>query len=39
MINEVCLEKIQKISGDNILEFLELITGQVVIRSFFGNSA
>ncbi|CAD8127293.1 unnamed protein product [Paramecium sonneborni] len=39
MINEVCLEKINQICGDNVLEFLELITGQVVIRSFFGNSA
>ncbi|CAK65177.1 unnamed protein product (macronuclear) [Paramecium tetraurelia] len=39
MINEVCLDKINSIHGENILEFLELITGQVVIRSFFGKSA
>ncbi|CAD8207201.1 unnamed protein product [Paramecium pentaurelia] len=39
MINEVCLEKINQISGDNVLQFLELITGQIVIRSFFGKSA
>lgn len=40
MINQVSLEMISKIKcHSNILEIFELITGKVVIKSFFGNSA
>lgn len=39
MMNQVCLEKINKFQGENIVELLESITGEVVIKSFFGSSA
>lgn len=40
MINQITSDMISKIMCySNILEFLQLITGKVVIRSFFGDLA
>ncbi|CAD8159281.1 unnamed protein product [Paramecium pentaurelia] len=40
MINQVSLEMISELQcQNNILEVLELITGEIVIKSFFGDTA